>query len=79
MDCLWLLQDLDRGSDHVFTAEHLALHAAEKIVGNPNGAFVGGSEQMTLYGPGDGTTRIMVRRFTRDELLAMGIDCPPAD
>lgn len=69
----WLLQDLDTKSELVFTDEHLAMHAAEKIVGNrsfakmPDGYF---------YGPGDGTTRIMVRRFTRELILAFGHNLP---
>lgn len=74
----WLLQDFDAGDGHglVFTAEHLAMHAAEKIVGNRSPAFVGGSEGMLLYGPGDGTTRVMIRAFDGSMIQKMGFNLP---
>lgn len=71
MDTVWVLQDLDTGAELAFTAQHLAMHAAEKIVGN---RAVSGTGDILLYGPGNGTTRVMVRRFTRDEVRRMWPD-----
>jgi hypothetical protein len=78
-DYIWLLQDPETNLELVFTAQHLAMHAAEKIaekiVGN-NSAAVLDYGDILLYGPEDGTTQVMVRKFTRDDALSMGFDIP---
>lgn len=83
MDLLWLVQDFDSNSNNVFTELHLALHAAERIVGNRAVSVSPGMGANNtpgyLYGPGDGTTRVMVRAFTRDMLLMMDIPVLPAE
>jgi hypothetical protein len=75
---VWVLQNLETGGDACFTAEHLAMHAAEGIVGNRAVAFVGGEERMMIYGRGDGTTSVMIRRFSREEAVQMDFPVPPA-
>ena len=74
-DHAWLLQDLDTGAEHVFKDEHIAMHNAERIVGNRAAATF---EDGYLYGPGDGTVRVMVRCFPRNLILAMGHEFPIA-
>ena len=76
-DYAWLLQDLDVGPDHglVFTEEHLAMQAAEKIVGNRSPALWADGY---LYGPGDGTTRVMLRHLPKTLIQQMGYDIPLA-
>lgn len=64
MQPVWILQNLDNGAELAFNAEHLAMHAAEKMVGNRSVADCG---DILMYGRGDGTTSVMIRRFTRDE------------
>ena len=73
----WLLQDLNAGPNHglAFTEEHLAMDAAERIVGNKSAAHM---PDGWLYGPGDGTTRVMVRQLPIDWIQRMGIDVPLA-
>ena len=61
---VWILQNLDNGATLAFDAEHLAMHAAEKMVGN---RAVGGVGDTMVYGPGDGTTTVMIRRMTREQ------------
>jgi hypothetical protein len=68
---VWILQDLDTGAEHWFYSEHIAMHNAERIVGNN---AVGGDREFKLYGPGNGTTRVMVRKFTREEARMMWPD-----
>jgi hypothetical protein len=74
---VWLLQDLRCAPivEHVFTAEHLAMHAAERIVGNRSVARIDHGDIM-LWGPGDGTTQVMVRKFTREDALMMDLFIP---
>lgn len=73
-DHSWLLQDLEiENHGLVFSEEHLAMHAAEKIVGNRAAARAGDGY---LYGPGDGTTRVMVRQLPNKFITAMGFDIP---
>ena len=76
----WLLQNLDTGAEHVFKDKHIALHNAEIMVGNRSAAEVPnmGAENTPgyLYGPGDGTTSVMVRGFTESDILAMGYNLP---
>ena len=73
---VWFLQNFDTNAEHVFTDESLALRTAEMMVGNRS---AGGDREIRLYGPGDGTTSVMVRRFTREDAEAMGLDVPPAN
>ncbi len=80
-DLFWLVQDLEiKGHGLTFKDKHMALHAAEKIVGNRSVAEVpamgAASTPGYLYGPGDGSTRVMVRCFTRDDLLHMDLPIP---
>lgn len=79
MDYVWVLQQIETGGELCFTSEHLAMQAAERLVGNRAVNFVGGTERMMLYGPGDGTTSIMIRRFTRGEAVGMDFPVPPKE
>lgn len=60
-----MVRNLETGAEHWTTMEHLAMHMAEGMVGNRSVAVLDGGAIM-LYGPGDGSTSVMVRRFTRD-------------
>lgn len=59
---VWIVQNLDRGTEAAYPTKAAALDAAARIVGNrsfapwPDGYFAG---------PGDGTTSVMIRRFAR--------------
>jgi hypothetical protein len=64
---VWLLQITETNSELWFTAEHLAMHVAERMVGNRSVARL--PDGMLLYGPGDGTTSVMIRRFRRSDAL----------
>lgn len=72
---VWFLQNLDSGFERVFREERQARQAAEQMVGNRSAADMGGGEGY-LYGPGDGTTSVMVRRFTTEDATAMGLQIP---
>ncbi len=75
MDDVWLLTDMrsDKFVEHVFTAEHLAMHAAEKLVGN---RAVAGDAEIMLYGPGDGTVSVMIRKLPRELAVEMDLCVP---
>ena len=74
---LWSLRNFDTGANLCFGAEHLAMQAAEEMVGNNAVARVG---NVLLYGPGDGTTSVMIERITRDVALKLGLDgIPPLE
>ncbi len=72
---LWLLRNFDTSSLHLFTAEHLAMHAAEKRVGNRSVILSGNGA--LLYGPGDGTVSIMIERITRENAIMLNLDGIP--
>jgi hypothetical protein len=72
---VWLLQNLDTKAKLVFTAEHLAMHTAERMVGNRAVALPGSGDTM-LYGPGDGSTSVIIRRMTRELALRLDLDIP---
>ncbi len=56
----WLLQNLDTGGEAVFDLEHIAMHEAERIVGNRSYAKI---PDGYLYGRGDGNTVVMLREM----------------
>jgi hypothetical protein len=62
---VWILQNLDTGAEQLFEAAGPAMRAAEAMVGNRSPAVCDGGA-IVLYGPGDGSTSVMVRRFPRD-------------
>lgn len=62
---VWVLQNFDTGVDQTFETADEAMRAAERMVGNRSAAFADGG-QIVLYGRGDGTVSVMVRRFPRD-------------
>ncbi len=68
---VWILQDLDTEAEFAFNAQHMAMRHAEGIVGNRAVSGPIGSDMAMLYGPGDGATRVMIRRFPRDLALRM--------
>lgn len=68
---VWVVQNLDWNAHKTFNTRDEAVREAERTVGNRSAANLGGAEEMTLYGPGDGTTSVMVRKFTREEAIAM--------
>jgi hypothetical protein len=72
-DRFWLMRDFDTQSLHVFSAEHLAMHAAERLVGN---RAVGIGNKVLLYGPGDGSTRIMIEPITRRDAINLDLPIP---
>ncbi len=61
---VWILQNLNTSAIHILTAEHLAMSMAERMVGN---RAVARSGEILLYGPGDGTANVMIRRMTRQD------------
>jgi hypothetical protein len=64
---VWILQYLDCAGGYLgFTDGAQARRTAERIVGNRAAAHAPGVGY--LYGPGDGSTSVMVRDFDDDEL-----------
>lgn len=74
---VWYMQDLETGGEACFNDLHMAMHAAEGIVGNRS--FAKPDQDILLYGPGDGSTRVMIRKFRRSEAVAMDLDVPMED
>ncbi len=72
---IWLVQDLRRDppTELCFSIEHMAIIAAEEMVGNRSAAMIDRGD-ILLYGPGDGTTEVMVRKFRREDAVKMGLD-----
>jgi hypothetical protein len=64
---VWIVLDLDQGSRNVgtFETQREAEQLAIRLVGNNAAARCG---EIILYGPGDGTTSVMVRRWPREWL-----------
>lgn len=62
-DDIWYVNDME-GSGTAHECERCACRRAEGIVGNKAVARAAGGE-IRLYGPGDGTTRVMVRELPR--------------
>jgi len=60
---VWILQDLETKSVLAFDSQHLAMHAAESLVGNRSWS---GDDRIMCYGDGDGATRIIIRSIPRD-------------
>ncbi len=73
---VWILDDMRKDTfvTHVFTAEHLAMHAAEQMVGNR--VYAKPDDEFLLYGPGDGTVSVMIRKWPRELALQCGFDLP---
>jgi hypothetical protein len=72
-DRFWLMRDFNTQSLHVFTVKHLAMHQAEQLVGNRAVAVSGDA---MLYGPGDGTVRIMIEPITRRDAINLDLPIP---
>lgn len=71
---LWhmIRQDIDDAKPEEFTSEKAAIDAAAAIVGNRSVARAGGDE-ILLLGPGDGTTSVLIRAYTREFALRFGM------
>jgi hypothetical protein len=66
---IWFLQDLDMGRERWYVDAVEAYEAACRIVDNRSSTpFVDG----WLFGPGDGSTRVMLRKFPIDLARHMG-------
>src|SRR5262245_8744151 len=63
-DLVWVTMNLDDGNRIAYAGPYrlVACRVAAALVGNSSGTNTG---EIVLYGPGDGTTSVMVRQIPR--------------
>lgn len=67
MVLVWVTMNLDDGGRIAYAgpSQQVACRVAEALVGNRSAAVAG---EIVLYGPGDGTTSVMVRQLPRNAI-----------
>jgi hypothetical protein len=70
---VYVLQNLLNSAVLIYNELHLAMDAAERMVKNRSVNDLGDT---LLWGPGDGSTTVMVRRMSRDDAEQFDVPMP---